>query len=70
MSDSKEDKAKFKIVSYAGHAQDPTWFTTAPVEAMKKALDKANLKLEDIDLFETSLEYVSSIAGINWEKNK
>ena len=25
---------------------------------------------KDIDLFETSLEYVSSIAGINWEKNK
>lgn len=47
-----KDKAKFKIVSYAGHAQDPTWFTTAPVEAMKKSLDKANLKIEDIDLFE------------------
>lgn len=45
-------QAKFKIVSYAGHAQNPTWFTTAPVEAMKKALSKANLKLEQIDLFE------------------
>ena len=44
--------AKFKIVSYASHAQNPTWFTTAPVEAMKKALDKAKLKLEQIDLFE------------------
>jgi acetyl-CoA C-acetyltransferase len=47
-----KDKAKFKIVSYAGHAQDPTWFTTAPVEAMKKALDKSGLKIEDIGLFE------------------
>jgi len=47
-----KDRAKFKIVSYAGHAQDPTWFTTAPVEAMKKSLDKANLKIEDIGLFE------------------
>lgn len=45
-------QAKFKIVAYASHAQNPTWFTTAPVEAMKKAATKANLKLEQIDLFE------------------
>lgn len=49
-----KDQAKFKIVSYASHAQNPTWFTTAPVEAMKKSLDKAGLKLEDIDLFEVN----------------
>ncbi|MCY4523661.1 MAG: thiolase family protein [Halobacteriovoraceae bacterium] len=44
--------AKFKIVSYAGHAGNPTWFTTAPVTAMKKCAAKANIKLSDIDLFE------------------
>lgn len=47
-----KSQAKFKIVSYASHAGNPTWFTTAPVEAMKKAAIKANLKLEQIDLFE------------------
>ena len=47
-----KDQAKFKIVSWGAHAQDPTWFTTAPAEAMKKSLTKANLKIEDIDLFE------------------
>ncbi len=47
-----KNQAKFKIVSYAKHAQNPTWFTTAPVEAMKKALSKANLNLDQIDLFE------------------
>jgi len=47
-----KSQAKFKIVSYASHAQNPTWFTTAPVEAMKKAAAKANLNLEQIDLFE------------------
>jgi acetyl-CoA C-acetyltransferase len=47
-----KSQAKFKIVSYANHAQNPTWFTTAPAEAMKKALTKANLKLDQIDLFE------------------
>jgi acetyl-CoA C-acetyltransferase len=51
---SYKEKAQFKIVSYASHAQDPTWFTTAPVEAMKKALDKANLSISDIDLFEVN----------------
>ena len=28
--DRFEDTAKFKIVAYSGHAQNPTWFTTAP----------------------------------------
>lgn len=49
-----KDKAKFKILSWASHAQDPTWFTTAPVEAMKKSLEKADLKVDDIDLFEVN----------------
>ncbi|MBE8163094.1 MAG: acetyl-CoA C-acyltransferase [Bdellovibrionaceae bacterium] len=41
-----------KIISQASFAQDPKWFTTAPVAAMKKALKKANLTINDIDLFE------------------
>lgn len=41
-----------KIVSYASHAHEPDWFTTAPVDAAKKALDKAGLKASDIDLWE------------------
>ncbi len=49
-----KSQAKFKIVSYASHAQSPTWFTTAPVEAVHKALSKANLKLDQIDLFEVN----------------
>ena len=47
-----KSQAKFKIVSYASHAQNPTWFTTAPVEAINKALAKAKLKVDQIDLFE------------------
>ena len=43
-----------RILSCAIHAQAPEWFTTAPVEAMKKALAKANLKVSDIDLFEVN----------------
>ncbi len=43
-----------KIVSCGIHAQAPEWFTTAPVEAMKKALAKAGLKSSDIDLWEVN----------------
>lgn len=41
-----------KIVASATFAQDPKWFTTAPVGAIKSALNKANLKVADIDLWE------------------
>jgi acetyl-CoA C-acetyltransferase len=44
--------AEFKILAYAGNAHHPTWFTTAPVEAIKKALKKANLNINQVDLFE------------------
>lgn len=41
-----------KIISQANHSHQPEWFTTAPVDAIKKALEKANLSVDDIDLFE------------------
>ncbi len=50
--DAFASQAEFKILSYASNAQNPTWFTTAPVEAINKALKKANLTIDKIDLFE------------------
>lgn len=41
-----------RIVSTATFAQEPKYFTTAPVGAIKKALEKAKLKVMDIDLYE------------------
>ncbi len=41
-----------RIVSYANFAQEPNWFTTAPVGSTKKALEKAGWKAEDVDLWE------------------
>lgn len=41
-----------KIVGHSQHAHEPEWFTTAPVGAMQKLLDKAGWKIEDVDLFE------------------
>ncbi|MCB0347447.1 MAG: thiolase family protein [Bdellovibrionales bacterium] len=49
---SKNLKATAKIIASATFAQDPVYFTTAPVGAIKKALDAAKLKVEDIDLWE------------------
>jgi acetyl-CoA C-acetyltransferase len=43
-----------KIVSQATHAQAPEWFTTAPASAMKRAIEKAAWKMEDVDLFEVN----------------
>jgi len=41
-----------RIVANAAHAHEPAKFTTAPVPAMKKALEKAGWKAEDVDLWE------------------
>lgn len=40
------------IVSQATFAQEPKYFTTAPVGAIKKSLQLASLNVNDIDLFE------------------
>lgn len=43
-----------RIVSHAAHAHAPARFTTAPVDAMRKALDKAGWQTSDVDLFEVN----------------
>ena len=41
-----------RIVAHATHSQEPEWFTTAPVGAISKVLDKAGWSVGDVDLFE------------------
>jgi acetyl-CoA C-acetyltransferase len=41
-----------RIVAHATHSQEPEWFTTAPVGAIRKVLDKAGWKAADVDLWE------------------
>lgn len=43
-----------RVVSTAGHAHAPARFTTAPVFAMRKALEKAGWQTGDVDLFEVN----------------
>lgn len=45
-------KPMARIIAQASFAQDPIWFTTAPVDAIKRVVGKAGLSVEDIDLFE------------------
>ncbi len=40
------------IVAHATHAHEPSWFTTAPVSAMKKLFDKTGWRADDVDLYE------------------
>lgn len=56
---ASEDKVKelnlkpiAQIVAQAHFAQEPKWFTTAPVGATKKALQQAGLTIDQIDLWE------------------
>ena len=43
-----------RIVAFGGHAHDPLWFTTAPVQAARNALKKASWSVADVDLWEVN----------------
>jgi acetyl-CoA C-acetyltransferase len=43
-----------RIVSHATHAQQPEWFTTAPVGASQKALAKAGWQVSEVQLWEVN----------------
>ena len=43
-----------RLVGHAMHAQEPGWFTTAPVGATKKLLAKTGWKVRDVDLWEVN----------------
>ncbi|TAK58086.1 MAG: thiolase family protein [Bacteroidetes bacterium] len=63
-----------KILSYGSYAQKPEWFTTAPAYAMQNVLAKANMKLENIELFEINEAFavvslaVNQILGLDMNK--
>ena len=54
-----------RLVAQASVAQEPEWFTTAPVGAVQKALERAELEVSDIDLFEINEAFaVVALAAI------
>lgn len=55
-----------RIVSSASFAHQPKWFTTAPAFAIRRALDRAGLSVEQIDLFEINEAFaVVAMAAIS-----
>ncbi len=53
-----------RVVATAAHAHEPAKFTTAPVDAVKKVLERAGWSVNDVDLFEVNEAFacVSMIA--------
>ncbi|MBL3567899.1 acetyl-CoA acetyltransferase [Rhodovulum sulfidophilum] len=43
-----------RILGHASHAQAPGWFTTAPVPAARKLLDRIGWSVGDVDLWEVN----------------
>jgi acetyl-CoA C-acetyltransferase len=41
-----------EIKGHSTHSQEPAWFTTAPIPAIRKLLDKIGWQVGDVDLFE------------------
>jgi acetyl-CoA C-acetyltransferase len=40
------------VVGHSTHAQEPGWFTTAPVEAIRKLFERTGWSSKDVDLYE------------------
>ncbi len=63
-----------RIVGYAGAAQAPEWFTTAPAAAIKNAATKLKIPTEQIDLFEINEAFavvtmvVNQLCGLDPQK--
>ncbi|MBK9177613.1 MAG: acetyl-CoA C-acyltransferase [Flavobacteriales bacterium] len=51
-----------RILSYADAEQAPEWFTTTPAKALPRAVEKAGLKMSDLDFVE--LNEAFSVVGI------
>lgn len=69
MSEEKAKELGFKpmveIISQSSAAKAPVQFTTAPADAINKALAKANLKHSDIDLYEINEAFAVVSLAVN-----
>jgi len=54
LAKSQDMPLRARIVGHASHAQAPGWFTTAPVPAAKKLLDRIGWQIDDVDLWEVN----------------
>ena len=54
VADKLGKKPVARVVAHAAHAQDPAKFTSAPVPALHKVLEKAGWSVDDVDLWEVN----------------
>src|SRR5690606_9382310 len=63
-----------RIVAHSQHAQEPQWFTTAPVGAIQNLLDKTGWKAGDVDLYEINEAFavvtMAAMADLNLPHDK
>ncbi len=63
-----------RLVAHSTYSQDPAWFTTAPIGAIEKLLQKTSWKLEDIDLFEINEAFavvtLATMSSLNLDPSK
>jgi acetyl-CoA C-acetyltransferase len=68
MSEGKAEelglKPMAKIVSYAAGAIDPAYMGLGPIPAIKKAIAKAGLKIEDIGLFDINEAFAAQALAV------
>jgi acetyl-CoA C-acetyltransferase len=60
-------KPRARIHHMSVRAADPVWMLTAPIPATRHALEKAGMKLDDIDLFECNEAFASVVMA--WMKD-
>lgn len=63
-----------KIISYACTGVDPDIMGTGPISAVKKALEKANWSIDQLDLIEANEAFAAQAISVNkelgWDTNK
>lgn len=53
-----------RIVGHAQHSQEPQWFTTAPIGALKNLFKKTSWRAEDVDLYEINEAFAVVTMGV------
>lgn len=64
-AEKRDLKPLVRIVSYAAGGVDPSLMGTGPIPATEKALNKAGLKVEDLDLIEANEAFAAQAIAVN-----
>ena len=57
------------IVAHSTFSQEPEWFTTAPIGAIERVLDKAGWGIDEVDLFEVNEAFATVTMAAMHELN-